>query len=308
MKAQEIISMTLLIVMFGTSNRTNAGTPFNPLTDIHYGEIELTFLGICICPRPPPIFYEEGEIWTYWEPFAAVDTVSTPFYSAFIGSSIGGSLIDELGGTNATQDAVNIANEVNFAQAHAYPIPLLNWLLCNRYDYPFWITEFDPQWNNDELSMLIHPEAALYANPVMQMACMADATATNLGATLDVMPWCIGSGGSSYPMTGTIQNDEITQANNSAAARLIYKLNRVFVICDPAESLCGCSYTPVWIKSHYKTHVVRPGNRSPAWPFGVTATYYNSGLNVPMVGGGLGPNDQYLWTVYRRQLCCTCCD
>ncbi len=180
--------------------------------------------------------------------------------------------------------------------------------------------------------MIIHPEAALYANPVTQMACMADAAATNLGNTLDIMPWCIGSGGSSYPMTGTIQNDEITQANNSAAARLIYKLNRIFMICDPAESLCGCRYTPVWIKSHYKTHVVRytpvwikshykthvvrPGSRSPAWPFGVTSTYYNSGLNVPLAGGGnvplagggLGANDQYLWTIYRRQLCCTCCD
>lgn len=305
----KVFIITLLLAGFSmSSNWTKAGTPFNPVTDIHYEEIELLFLGLCICPRPAPVFNVIGEMWSYWEPFAAVDTVSTPFYSPFIGVSTGSSLIDELGGTNATQDAVDIANEVTFSQAHAYPIPILDWLLCNRYDYPFWLSEFDPQWNFDELSMLIHPEAALYANSVMQMACMADATATSVGYTLDSLPWCIGSGGSSYPMTGTIQNDEITQANNSAAARLIYKLNRVFMICDPSLSLCGCSYTPVWIKSNYKTHVVRPGVRSPAWPFGVTSTYYNSGLNVPMVGGGLGPNDEYLWTVYRRQLCCTCCD
>lgn len=304
-------SVFLFFIMFlGINNSVwaKSGNSFNPSSDIHFEEVELQFLGICICPRPPPIFYEEGEIWTYWEPFAAVDTVSTPFYSPFMGTSIGGSLVDELGGTNATQDSVSIANEITFSQAHAFPVPILNWMLCNRYDYPFWLSEYDSQWNSDELSMLIHPEAALYANLAMQMTCMADATATNLGATLDFMPWCIGSGGSAYPMTGSIQNDEITQANNSAAARLIYKLNRIFMICDPAESLCGCRYTPIWIKSHYKTHVVRPGDRTPAWNFGVTSTYYNSGLNVPMAGSGSNPNDEYLWTVYRRQLCCTCCD
>nr|WP_232371154.1 TraU family protein [Desulfogranum marinum] len=247
-------------------------------------------------------------MWTYWEPFLAVDTVTTPFYSPFLGMPTGGSLIDELGGKNATADSVNIANESTYAQAHAYPLPILNWLLCNRWDYPFWLTEFDPQWQFDELSMFIHPEAVLYANPVMQMACMADATSTNVGFPIDAMPWCIGSGGSSYPMTGHVDNDNIVQANNTAAARLIYKLNRILLICDHALNPCGCLPTPVWVKSNYKMHVVRPGVRGPAWPMGVNAAYYNAGLNAPFVGGGLGPNDEFLWTVYRRQFCCTCCD
>ena len=300
--------LTVVLLSLASNIWSKSGQSFNYSSDIHSEEIELTFLGICICPRPPPIFYEEGEIWTYWEPFAAVDTVSTPFYSPFMGSSFGGSALDELGGTNGTQDAVSIANEVTFSQAHIFPLPLMEWMLCSRRDYPVWMSEYDTQWNNDELSILIHPEASLFANKAMQLLCMTDAIATNLGHTLDFMPWCIGSGGSSYPMTGSIQNDEITQANNSAAARLIYKMNRYFMICDPYESLCGCQYTPVWIKSHYKTHVVRPGDRSPAWPFGATSELYNSGLNVPMTGSCSNPNDEYLWTVYRRQLCCTCCD
>lgn len=308
MKIRSLFLTFLFFLTLGSDVWSKSGESFNPASDIHFEEVELTFLGICICPRPPPVYYEEGEIWTYWEPLAAVDTVSTPFYSPFMGSSIGGSAIDELGGTNGTQDAASIANEVTFSQAHAYPITSLDWMMCSRKDYPLWISEYDSQWNNDELSLLIHPEASLFANATMQKACMADATATNLGFTLDFMPWCIGSGGSSYPMTGSIQNDEITQANNSAAARLIYKLNRVFMICDPYESPCGCQYTPTWVKSHYKTHVVRPADRSPAYPFGVTSEFYNSGLNVPMTGSGSNPNDEYLWTVYRRQLCCTCCD
>ena len=31
--------------------------------------------GICICPRPPPVFFEDGMIVSYWEPFLLADTV-----------------------------------------------------------------------------------------------------------------------------------------------------------------------------------------------------------------------------------------
>lgn len=303
-----LIYLTILLLMTLSSKAwSKDGEPFNPLSDIHYNEIQLTFVSLCICPRPPPVFYEVGEIWSYWEPFLAIDTVTTPFYSPFFGMPTGGSFIDELGGKNASQDAVSIANESTYAQAHSYPLPLLDSFLCHRYDYPLWMTEYDSQWQFDELSMLIHPEAALYANLYMQMTCIADAASTNVGLPLDAMPWCIASGGSAYPMTGHVDNDNIVQANNTAAARLIYKLNRVFMICDPSLNLCGCTPTPVWLKSNYKMHVVRPGVRAPAWPMGVNAAYYNSGLNAAFVGGGLGPNDEFLWTMYRRQLCCTCC-
>lgn len=308
MQVRSLLVAALLACTLSSDGWAKAGTPFNPLTDIQYNEIQLTFLGFCVCPAPPPASTLIGVLWTYWEPFVAIDTVTTPFYSPFWGAPTGGSLLDELGGTNASQDSSSLANESTSAQAHAYPIPILNWLLCNRWDYPFWLTEFDPQWQFDELSLLIHPEAALYANPAMQMACTADAAATNTGFPLDSMPWCIGSGGSSYPMTGHVDNDNIVQANNTAAARLIYKLNRMMQICDHAITPCGCLPTPVWIKSNYKMHVVRPGVRAPAWPMGVNANYYNPGLNVPFVGGGLGPNDEFLWIVYRRQFCCTCCD
>lgn len=306
MKGTSMLLGCVLGLTVSVSGFAKSGTSFNMATDIHYDEIQRTFLGICICQYGP--FTVTGKIWTYWEPFAAVDSVTTPFYSPYFGSSIGESTNSELSGKNVSQDSVTVS-ESTFSQTHVYPIPKLSSTLypCSRHDNPYWISEYDAQWQNDELSALIEPEASLFANLAMQMACMTDATATNLGATIDAMPWCIGSGGSSYPMTGHIDNDNIVQANNTAAARLIYKLNRLGMICDPAQNLCGCMNTPVWIKSHYKTHVVRPADRSPAWPLGVTASYYNSGLNTPY-SGAMGPNDEFLWVVYRRQLCCTCCD
>ena len=44
------------------------GDSFNAGSDINWDDMEFKFLGICICPRPPPVFYEEGEIYEYWDP------------------------------------------------------------------------------------------------------------------------------------------------------------------------------------------------------------------------------------------------
>jgi conjugal transfer pilus assembly protein TraU len=282
MKTNRTLLFVILILSFLNvpARGAKSGDSFNSSTDIHWNEIDFMVEGICICPRPPPIFYETGIIVSYWEPFLLEDTVSVANYSTYQGKTIGSSLIDELGGKNKSSDAVDIANESTFAQAHGYLFPLM-YGPCNRNDYGIWWSEFDSMWQNDELSAIIHPEVSLYANQAMQMACMADAAAVNIGHPLDFMPWCIGSGGSSYPMTGHVDNDNIVQANNTVASRLIYKLNRIMMICDPADNLCGCNYTPVWIKSHYKMHVARPANRSPAYPVGKSASFYGSGLIPP---------------------------
>ena len=306
-KSKSLWTIALLItVMSDSAGAAKSGDLFNPIEDIHWDEIDFKIEGICICPRPPPVFYETGITISYWEPFLLEDTVSVANYSAVLGEMIGSSLLDELGGKNKSSDAVDIANESTFAQAHGYLLPLMVGI-CKRSDYGMWWSEYDAMWQNDELSAIIHPEASLYANKTMQLACMADATAVNIGYPLDFMPWCIGSSGSAYPMTGHVDNDNIVQANNTVASRLIYKLNRIMMICDPADNPCGCNYTPVWIKSHYKMHVVRPADRSPAYPVGKSAKFYDSGLNPPY-RGDKGSNDEFLWVVYRKQKCCTCCN
>ncbi len=218
MKNSKPLYLCVLITLLCISCRgRKIRRSFNSATDVHWDEIEFRIEGICICPRPPPVFYEKGVIISYWEPFLLEDTVSVANYSAYQGEIMGSSLIDELGGKNKSSDSVDIANESTFAQAHAYLLPLM-YGRCNRNDYGMWWSEYDSMWQNDELSAIIHPEASLYANKVMQMACMADAAAVNLGYTLDFMPWCIGSGGSAYPMTGHVDNDNIVQANNTVAS------------------------------------------------------------------------------------------
>lgn len=272
--------------------------------DVHWEEIELTFEGICICPKG--WYTEEGEIWSYWEPFLAIDTVSEAYYSPYQGDYIGTSDLMELGGTNSSADAANVTNESTFSQAHAWLFTMMYYQPCEHRDYGMWISEYDSMWQNDELSAIITPESSLFASMAAVLLCETDAIAVNLSNhTLDFLPQCIGSSGMSYPMTGYTQNDNIIQANNLSASRMIYKLCRVFMICDPAENPCGCDYTPIWEKSHYKMHVVRPKDRSPAYPVGKSSTFYESGLNV---SSSKGSNDEFLWIVYRKQLCCTCCE
>jgi len=283
------------------------GDSFNAGSDINWDDMEFKFLGICICPRPPPVFYEEGEIYEYWDPSLFIDTVSVANYSPFTGSGgdAEGTIADELGGKNKSSDAVSIADESTFFQAHAFIYSMMDGNPCENSDTGGWWTEFDSMWQSDELAATITPEVALFASKAMQLLCMTDAAAVNLGYPLDYMPWCIGSSGSTYPVSGHVDNDNIVQASNTAASRLIFKLNRLFMLCDP-YLLCGCEYTPIWTKSHYKMHTARPDLRA-TYPIGKAAKIYDSGLNPPYQGAK-GSNDEFLWVVFRKVLCCTCCE
>ncbi|MDD3815684.1 MAG: TraU family protein [Desulfocapsaceae bacterium] len=305
-----LLALVLLFAATPAFALFKSGDSFNEASDVNWGDIEFKFLGICICPRPPPIFYEEGEIYEYWDPSIFIDTVSIANYSAFTGSGgedNTGGIDDTLGGKNKSSDAVSIADESTFFQAHAFIFSLMDEMdLCVNDDMGAWWTEFDSMWQNDELAVTITPEAALFANKNMQLLCMTDAAYVNtLGTSFGWMPWCLGSSGSTYPVSGHVDNDNIVQASNTAAARLIFKLNRLFMLCDP-EAICGCEYTPIWSKDHYKMHTARPGLRA-TYPIGKAAKFYDSGLNPPY-DGEKGSNDEFLWVVFRLVRCCTCCE
>ena len=65
-----ILSLICLIVSLDcTAAGAKSGDPFNSATDVHWDEIDFQVEGICICPRPPPVFFETGIIVSYWEPF-----------------------------------------------------------------------------------------------------------------------------------------------------------------------------------------------------------------------------------------------
>ena len=297
-----------MLIFLAVAWQAFAAQGFNASSDVDWSEIDFKIDGICECDDP---YDPVGVKFEYWEPFLVIDTSATAYYSAYeggtSGSGSGGAGIGSFfeGGKNKSQDTQD-PGESTFAQAHGF-LAMLMVPLCSRYDYGEWWSESDSMWQSDLLTATIEPEAALFANSVSQLACIADATAVNVGFPLDALFWCVGSGGSAYPLTGRVADDNIVQANSTIAAKLIYKLCRLLMICDPAMlNGCGCSPTPVWVKSHYKMRVVRPA-RAGTYPLGKSALIYGANINTPFEGT-LGPEDQFMWVVYRKKICCTCCD
>ena len=65
--------LMVVLLLTAVPALAKTGVPFNPLTDIHWEEIEFTIEGLCICPRPPPILVEPGLVVSYWEPCLLLD-------------------------------------------------------------------------------------------------------------------------------------------------------------------------------------------------------------------------------------------
>ena len=299
------LAVLFVLVLLGLTRQAFSAQGFNSMTDVDWSEIDFQIDGECTCPGnywdPVGLKYE------YWEPFLVIDTSATPYYSAYSGSQqtpTTGSTSLTNGGKNKSSDTVD-NGESSFAQAHGFLVDVLT--LCSRSDYGEFWSESDSLWQSDTLTAIVEPEASLFANEVSQLACMADGAAANVGFPLDALFWCIGSGGSSYPLTGHVADDNTVQANSTIASRLIFLMNRLFMICDPAMANgCGCSFTPIWVKSHYKMAVRRPGTAK-VYPLGKSAMIYGSAVNIPYEGTW-GPNDEFMWVVYRKKICCTCCD
>lgn len=298
------------------------GLPLNPVTDIAWhgifpikiggvpiGGIELPDPGdpanspVCACPFPPPIFVRIGIPISYWEPSRFIETVRDPFCFPSLGIAVmppGAALSGTYAG-EGNEQAVK-----TFAQAHYFIYPpfallgmFVDWVCVEHSDFDVgYLTEVDPLWNDDLLSAMIQPEALLFANPITQIACMADSVTANAGMPLKWLFWCMGSWGSSYPMTGHIPSERKVQSNAAAAARLIYKLNRQGIMHDTAINLCMKTPTPIWVKSNYRLQMAKPINGLQIIPIGRSGILWEAAMNPPFMG------DNFLFMVFRKRACC----
>ena len=133
---------------------------------------------ICVCPAPPPLFKRVGVGISYWEPARIAEIVRTPYCSP----TLGGVTLGEFAGVSGTNHRKDGLAGDAFYQAHWVQYPVLSWLgmgfqsLCLKgetFDIGY-MTELDPLWDDDQLSFLLNPEVALFANPIAQVACAAD--------------------------------------------------------------------------------------------------------------------------------------
>lgn len=261
---------------------------------------------LCVCPMPPPLVARPGIPVSFWEPARYIETVKDPFCFPSLGGlslPAGGGM---LMGASQSQSSGQ-AFQVTTAQAHYFIYPvwslleLLTDFICvehSGFDVAF-LTELDPLWQNDLLAFVIQPESLLFANPAAQAACMADSASSAGGFSLSPLFWCVASGGSVYPMTGTVaMGTQTAQAHNTVAARLQYMLGRVGLTCDTAIGLCGCVPTPIWVKHNYRFHSAKPVRDFWCHPFGRSDWIWGH-LKNPAYAG-----DNFVWQIFRRRSCC----
>jgi len=195
----------------------------------------------------------------------------------------------------------------SFYQAHWYIYPLIYWLnlltdfVCMEkaeVDIAY-MTELDPLWNDDELSFIINPEAALFGNPIAQMACAADCALARFSN--DALFWCGGCQGSLYPFTGNVPaHSGGIQASLLITQRFMAKLHREGLLGGYIDTpgLCDKYPMPIIKKSQYKTQMTYPIPSTGCHPLGRSDAIWSTGKNIPYKGEDFG------YLIWRKRLCC----
>jgi len=237
-----------------------------------------------------------------------IETIKDPWCFPVIGSSLNENS-STLRGTKSGGESD--AEQYTAVQSHYWILAVWH-LLDLFWDIPCldaeefdvaYMTELDPTWNDDTLGFVLSPESLLFANPVANMSCTADGIVSNASTPVDELFWCMGSWGSSYPLTGHVKQDNYITGNAAGSSRMIYKMAREMMLWDPAVDFCGKTLTPIWVKSHYRLQVARPAKDKTAQPIGRSASIWGANKN-PTGGTSKGSSDNFLWIMSRKVQCC----
>jgi len=275
-----------------------------------YDTPDIASTSYCICPFPPPVYQRVGVPISFWEPHKTVSTTKDAYYFPELGTKLETSFLKgDLHGTTNSDVEGTVGH--TFLQAHwmFYPvwsiIGMLKDLGCvstGGIDIAY-MTETDPLWQDDSLTLLINPEVILFSNPIAQMACIADSVSVNLWRPLEALFWCMGSGGSAYPLTGRVPDEALIQASLSVANKMTYKLSRELLLWDKALNWCSETMSPIWVKPHYKYQMQRPTVRMVAHPVGLSSWRFQTLANPP-TGSGVGSADNFSWLFFQKSVCC----
>jgi len=318
---------------------TCVGHTFNPVSDVCWScmmpfsigdsdivntgdqvDIENPSSAICICPAPPPVFYQFGLSIGFWEPAYLVEVPRAPWcFPTLGGITVGGSAAPAHGRASkkdaATANAGAVQREV-FYHTHVYLYPLLyilgvvasNPCLSNGSLDLAYLTEIDPSWNDPAWSSVFNFEATLFANPIALAACGVDCVAATASMSLQPLFWCAGCQGGMYPTEGFVPHHHGgVDTSLLLTQRIMYKMHKEF-IADAyygSPALCTGGYPqPVMDKRAYKTQMVYPiPSTLPivgkcCQPMGANSVTWNSGKEYPIQGEDFG------YLLFRKRNCC----
>ena len=319
------IFLVLLCIHSKSDAKSCTGSFVNPITDICWdclfpitiGSFEL--IGgdlpntanpkspVCICPKniggitiPLP-----GIVGGFWEPARMIDVSQEPY--CFV--NMGGLEIDMGFGKNSGGRAKSSSSTVSNWYVHYYIYPILSILnlftdfICldeASFD-PFWISELDPTGLDDELALILNPEAFLFNNWIAQSACSADCLSASSGLAQDRLYWCSGCQGTMFPLNGNVIHTGGVQASLLAAERMVFKMHRQGLAhetsSDDLLEICHKRLMPIMKKTHYRYQMVNP-NPDKCAPFGRTTTFFEAKKEIPIVAEDFG------YLIWRKRGCC----
>lgn len=252
---------------------------------------------VCKCLDPFPRI---GVPVAFYEPSRIIEVVKDAYCFPTIGT---GSSVPFGGGTAG--DAQDRSK--TFYQAHYMIFPVyslleiitdLGCLESGGVDYAY-ITEVDPFWNSDELTIFLNPEALLFGNPIANLACIADSVASTVFNPIDPLFWCKGAWGNAYPLTGWTNSKNMVEDSASVAASIIYKLHRELILWGSwgQAGLCGHFPMPIWRKSAYRLQIATPVPFF-ATTIGTSGLLWNQAKNPPFIGDNFG------YILFKKRDCC----
>ncbi len=243
-----------------------------------------------------------------WLPVNLTEIVRTPYCSPTLGGVKLNPGIRLLGGSRERDGP----GKLSFYQYHyfAYPamfmLDLLSEPECNPDGYLdmdlMFISELDPTWNEDELSLLVVPEEIIFSNPIALAACIGDAVSSTAGHPLDKLFWCAGGWGLMYPLTGHLTNLDSPPTDAALlTTRVLATLHRRGMAYATVgdSNLCKAHFSPMIPKSQYKMSQFYPvaEANSNHW-IGQSSFTWGEWRNVPATG------EDFVEVIWRWTDCC----
>ena len=200
-----------------------------------------------------------------WLPYRLFETVRVPWCVPSLGGIYLNSDRHQLGGPFT--DGEDKHESKHFWHTHVYSFPLaaMMELLTNKECNPggfndfdiIMMSELDPIAADDELSLFIYFETALFANPLAIASCAIECGTLTGGVppSSGQLWWCAGCWGPLYPFTNNATRDPSMHNTGSlvSARQLAVKHRRgMGHITYGKDNMCGGKMTPFLPKEEYK--------------------------------------------------------
>jgi conjugal transfer pilus assembly protein TraU len=222
----------------------------------------------CSCQLSTEAMPSVGISAGFWNPTRVIEITRNPYCTPTLG---GKKLADsyQLFGGALTQN--NDTSDGQFRNYHMLAFPLMQMLSmladnsCNPEGYVDLdivdMTEFNPMWNDPELSFFVNPFGAMFAELENMAAGAASCAATAAGIDDDWNFWSAGCLGNIYPADGKLTSEKSQARDTSLYAVRGLTLDHMTGRSRRtwgADAVCKAQLSPILPKSGYRIQRLFP--------------------------------------------------